>query len=49
MHTKSFSENLKEIYHKNEIFVKKAVVAILDAVMSLLRGRGGEAENFEIS
>lgn len=23
MHTKFLSENLKEIYHKNEIFVKK--------------------------
>jgi hypothetical protein len=34
------------MYHKNEIFVKKTVVALLDAVMSLLEG--GVGGNFEI-
>jgi hypothetical protein len=40
MHKKFLSENLKEIYHKNEIFVKKTVVTLWDAVMSLLGEEG---------
>jgi len=39
------SEDLKDIYFKNEIFVKKTVLALFDAVMSL--GGGGGPKNLE--